>query len=85
LAVKYELHEEDYEEFNEAPTVIEADEEKAYRILGMPTTATNEQIKMVYKKLALIYHPDANVVNDDMKFKEIDWAYRLLKSQRNIS
>jgi hypothetical protein len=84
LAVKYEQHEEEYEEFEE-PSIIETDEEKAYRILGIPPTVTDAQIKKLYKKLASVYHPDAGVITDGERFKEINWSYEVLKAARHMS
>ncbi|MFN2452826.1 MAG: J domain-containing protein [Pyrinomonadaceae bacterium] len=73
------------EEFEEEQFILGPDEEKAYRIFGISPTATDEQIRKLYKKLAQIYHPDASVVSDDERFKEINWAYGILKAARNMS
>jgi curved DNA-binding protein CbpA len=37
--------------------------------LNVPNTATTEEIKKAYKKLALVHHPDRG--GDEAKFKEI--------------
>ncbi|MGH8710684.1 MAG: J domain-containing protein [Burkholderiales bacterium] len=88
LAVKYELHEEEYEEF-EVSSVAETDEEKAYRVLGVPPAITNEDIKRIWKNLNRAYHPDSAREEDrkffDDKLKDINWAYDILKAARNIS
>ncbi|XP_037960436.1 dnaJ homolog subfamily C member 5 homolog isoform X1 [Teleopsis dalmanni] len=59
-----------------------------YEILGLPKTATAEEIKKTYRKLALKYHPDKNPDNVEAaeKFKEVNRAHSILSDQtkRNI-
>ncbi|NLY74889.1 MAG: molecular chaperone DnaJ [Firmicutes bacterium] len=52
-----------------------------YEVLGVPKTATDEEIKKAYRKLARQYHPDVNKDNPkeaEEKFKEINEAYSVL-------
>jgi molecular chaperone DnaJ len=54
-----------------------------YQILGVARTATAEEIKKAYRKLALQYHPDRNPGNKEAeeKFKEAAEAYEVLGDQ----
>ena len=51
-----------------------------YDILGVPRTATPDEIKKAYRKLALRHHPDKNKGDkaSEAKFKEINAAYEVL-------
>ncbi|MFY9922907.1 MAG: J domain-containing protein [Opitutaceae bacterium] len=51
-----------------------------YETLGVPKTATPDEIKQAFRKLARIHHPDVakNKVAGEVKFKEINEAYEVL-------
>jgi molecular chaperone DnaJ len=53
-----------------------------YEVLNVSRTATNDEIKSSYRKLALKYHPDRNKSSEaEEKFKEISEAYAVLSDQ----
>jgi len=51
-----------------------------YKILGVDRTASSDEIKRVYRKLALKLHPDKNPDDNqaEERFKEINEAYEVL-------
>ncbi|MEG1397465.1 MAG: J domain-containing protein [Raoultibacter sp.] len=51
-----------------------------YKALGVPRTATVDEIKKAYRKLARKHHPDAG--GDEAKFKEIGEAYEVLSDDK---
>ena len=54
-----------------------------YEVLGVNKSATDEELKKAYRKLAKKYHPDANPDNKkeaEAKFKEINEAYETLSN-----
>ena len=59
-----------------------------YEVLGVPSSATDEEVKKAYRNLARKYHPDnyhdsplADVAQE--KMKEINEAYEEVQSMRN--
>ena len=54
-----------------------------YKLLGVPKTASDDEIRKAYRALAKKYHPDVNKDKPQMaeKFKEISAAYSLLSDK----
>jgi molecular chaperone DnaJ len=55
-----------------------------YKLLGVSKTASEDELKKAYRKLAMQYHPDKNPGNKEAekKFKEISSAYDVLKDPK---
>ena len=55
-----------------------------YTTLGVAKTASDDEIKQSYRKLAMQFHPDRNGGSKEAeeKFKEITEAYDVLRDLR---
>jgi DnaJ like chaperone protein len=65
--------------------------DSAYKILEIDSSASNDDIKKVYRKMALKYHPDkvSHLGEDfrktaDEKFRKVNEAYEKIKRERDI-
>jgi molecular chaperone DnaJ len=58
-----------------------------YSTLGVARTASQDDIKKAYRKLAMKYHPDRNPDSKEAeaKFKEINQAYEILGDEKKRS
>lgn len=74
-----------------APYTRKNDSAWAYKALGIDASASDEDIKRAYRKMAMKYHPDklAGLGEDvkktgEEKFRAVKDAYDFLKKERNI-
>lgn len=79
------------ETFNSIKSMFYNDINSAYQTLGIDSTATDEEIKKAYRKMAIENHPDkVGHLGEDIrkaaeeKFTQINVAYEKIKKQRNI-
>lgn len=60
-----------------------AENKDYYEVLGVSKTASLDEIKKAYRKLALQYHPDKNKTKEaEAKFKEVTKAYEVLSDSQ---
>lgn len=54
-----------------------------YDVLGVPRSASNDDLKKAFRRLARQYHPDVNDEKDSgERFKEINEAYEVLSDEK---
>jgi DnaJ like chaperone protein len=82
------LTEKDYESIQ---AMFVPNTEGDYRILEIETSATNEELKKAYRRMAMKYHPDkvSNLGEDFQKaahekFQSVNKAYENIKKERKI-
>jgi len=66
--------------------------DSSYKILEIEQTATDEEVKKAYRRMAMKYHPDkVSHLGDEFrksaedKFKKVNEAYERIKKERNIN
>jgi len=66
--------------------------DSSYKILEIEPSATNDEVKKAYRKMAMKYHPDkVSHLGDDFrktaddKFKKVNEAYEKIKKERNMN
>ncbi|XP_059171669.1 dnaJ homolog subfamily B member 6-A-like isoform X3 [Physella acuta] len=67
------------------PATRKSDKSCYYEVLGIEKSATEQDIKKAYRRLALKWHPDKNPENKDeakKKFQEISEAYDILSDKK---
>ena len=58
-----------------------------YSVLGVPRSASDDEVKKAYRRLSRKYHPDANINNPNReqaeeKFKQVQQAYEEIMRER---
>ena len=73
-----------YDEFVES--IDPTGEKHAYKVLGVRSTSTDEEIRSAYKKLVVKWHPDKSKGTDkqtyEKKFIQIQEAYEIVSKRR---
>jgi len=78
-------------DFQSIKAMFVKNSENAYRILGVESAATNDQLKNSYHEMAKRYHPDkVSQLGEDVKkaaeekFQKINDAYETIKNERGM-
>ncbi|WP_163711175.1 TerB family tellurite resistance protein [Mangrovibacterium lignilyticum] len=78
-------------DFESIKSMFVANTDAAYKILEIESSATDEEIKKAYRKMAVKYHPDkVSYLGEDFqnaakeKFQKVNEAYNQLKKERNL-
>jgi len=65
--------------------------DSSYKILELDPSATDEEVKKAYRRMAMKYHPDKVIhLGEDFKkaadekFKKVNEAYERIKNERNL-
>ncbi len=79
-------------DFESLKNMFYRDSQSDYKILGIESTATDDEIKKAYRQMAIRYHPDkvASLGEEyqkgaQEKFQKIQEAYENIKKQRGLN
>ena len=84
----WELHTTD---FLSIKNMFIPETDSSYKILEIDPSASNDEVKKAYRRMAMKYHPDkVSHLGDDFrktadeKFKKVNEAYEKIKKERNM-
>jgi DnaJ like chaperone protein len=79
-------------DFSSIRNMFAPETDSSYKILEIDRTATDEDVKKAYRRMAMKYHPDkvSHLGEEfrksaDEKFKKVNEAYDKIKKERNIN
>lgn len=88
IAMQMGISQKDYESIE---SMFVANTDAAYKILEADPSATDDELKKAYRKMALKYHPDkVHYLGDEVqkaaheKFQKVNEAWETIKKQRGI-
>lgn len=78
-------------EFDQIKSLFYKDVSSFYKVLGVDETATNDEVKKAYRKMAIKHHPDKfSQLGEEQqnaakkKFQKIQEAYEHIKKERSL-
>ena len=79
-------------DFSSIKAMFFKEADQAYKILEIQKSASDEDVKKAYRKMAKKYHPDRVVTEDEAikkgaeeKFKQVQKAYETIQKERGIN
>lgn len=79
-------------DFESIKSMFVADVDSAYKILEIERSASNDDVKKAYRKMAVKFHPDkVSHLGEDFqkqakeKFQKVNEAYEKIKKERNMN
>lgn len=91
IAANFRISAADFDSVR-APYTQKVDRDWAYKTLEIESSATNDEIKKAYRRMAMKYHPDkVHDLGEDVRksaterFRTINEAYEAIKKERGIA
>lgn len=79
-------------DFNSIKAMFFKEDDQSYKILEIDKSATNDEVKKAYRKMAKKFHPDRVITEDEAikkgaeeKFKQVQKAYEAIQKERGMS